>query len=313
MGLTDIFAMVKELRCDRVPTNPKDYNEVHADVLACYFGFIRSCDFRITRQLLKERHSHVELERLRIERLATAFDSKLSMTFDKGATTLHLMAERQRKKNTQERCELQHASNKADWEQDLKNSTPGLRKSLRKMLQAWQKTSRLDENARRQLAHKLAAKGWHLCGQHPVPKICVGETDLCIAQLVARESTKGNGPVIVASGDSDYLVLDNIVLLLQNPKRRTEYRIFTQQEVISTLNKNRPHLQRHTKNSQSRDEKYPLLSPVIWKILATVCRNDYSPNIKGYGPKKNWAILGHLSRRKGVDSPKALLAAYVQE
>ncbi|KAG0256595.1 hypothetical protein DFQ27_005641 [Actinomortierella ambigua] len=105
------------------------------------------------------------------------------------------------------------------------------------MLQAWQTTFRTNEVGRRQLADKLAARGWRLCGQNPVSKICVGETDLCVAQLTARESAKGNGPVIVASGDSDYLAHDNVVLLRQNPKRRTEYCQYTQQEVISTLNK----------------------------------------------------------------------------
>ncbi|KAF9156689.1 hypothetical protein DFQ26_009259 [Actinomortierella ambigua] len=333
MGLTDLFPMLKELHCDGVPTDPKSHAEVHVDVLSCFFGFLRSCDFGITRQLLKEHHSPVDLERLRIERLAAAFDNKLSKTFDKGATILHFDGGPTKEKEhartlraTTSKQQLDRLGARLDDLEtrclQIKNSSRdklvkswkrSLRKSLRKMLQAWQTTFRINEDGRRQLADKLAASGWRLCGQNPVSKICVGETDLCVAQLAARESAKGNGPVIVASGDSDYLAHDNVVLLRQNPKRRTEYCQYTQQEVISTLNKNRPRLRRRTSRNQSCEEKYPLLSPNVWKVLAIVCMNDYSPNVKGYGPKKNWAILGRLYRRKGVDSPEALLAAYVKE
>ncbi|KAF9419689.1 hypothetical protein BGZ94_009341 [Podila epigama] len=145
------------------------------------------------------------------------------------------------------------------------------------MLKAWQKTFRIDQDARRELAHKLAAKGWRLCERDPASKICVGEKDVCFAQLAAQESTKGDGPVVVATGDSDYLAHENI-LQHQNPKSRTEYYQFAQQDVF-----------------------------------AIVCQNEYSANIHGYGAKKNWAILGRMCRRKDIDSPKALLAAYVEE
>ncbi|KAF9541731.1 hypothetical protein BGW38_009815, partial [Lunasporangiospora selenospora] len=178
---------------------------------------------------------------------------------------------------------------------------------------AWQKSFRIDDDTRRRLAEKLATNGWRLCGRDSTSGICVGQTDLCCAQLAAQKNAEDNGPIIVASGDSDYLAHDNIILLRQNARRRTEYRQFTQHEVIATLNNNRPQPRRCTKKNRYREDKYPLLNTDIWKVLALVCQNDYSPNIKGYGPKKNWATLGQLWGRKGVDTPQALLAAYEEE
>ncbi|KAF9580401.1 hypothetical protein BGW38_002968, partial [Lunasporangiospora selenospora] len=332
MGLTDISQMLRELDCRGIPTDPRDHCEVHVDLLSCYFGFIRACDFRITRDLLRKNHSLETLQALRIERLAAALDSKLSKTFNRRAI-LHIDGNPTKEKeharslrsaiykqqndrlgthidNFNMRCSqiLNSAPDKL-----VKSHMKSLRKSFRKTLQAWQKSFRIDDDTRRRLGAKLAANGWRLCGRDPTSGICVGETDLCCAQLAAQKNGEGRGPIVVASGDSDFLAYDNITLLRQNARRRTDYRQFTQHDVIATLNKNRPRLRRCTKKNQHREEEFPLLNSDIWKVLATVCKNDYSPNIKGYGPKKNWAILGQLWEREGVDTPQELLAEYEKD
>ncbi|KAG0240817.1 hypothetical protein BGW41_006675, partial [Actinomortierella wolfii] len=268
MGLTDILPLIKELQFEGALADPKDYAEVHVDMQGCYFGFLASRDFSITRTLLKEQLSVEELQARRIERLAAALDKQLSTTFERSTAILHFDGSATEEKqhaqahrattfqqqidrlkariiDVEAKCALVIRSPQARL---VKSWTTSLRKLFRKAMLAWRKTCRLDEFSRQHLAKKLATRGLRICGRSPETGICRGETDLCVAQMAAQAQINGRDPTVVASGDSDYLAYDNVTLLRQNPKRRSEYREYTQQEVLAVLNKNRPFLTRRKKN-----------------------------------------------------------------
>ncbi|KAF9158771.1 hypothetical protein DFQ26_007270 [Actinomortierella ambigua] len=70
----------------------------------------------------------------------------------------------------------------------------------------------------------------------------------------------GISSTVAASGDSDHPVYDNLIPLRQDPKRQSEYKRPTQQEVLSTLNKNRLYLQRPTTKNPQHEVKLPVLN-----------------------------------------------------
>ncbi|KAG9319037.1 hypothetical protein KVV02_008402, partial [Mortierella alpina] len=117
------------------------------------------------------------------------------------------------------------------------------------------------------------------------------------------------GPLIVATSDSDLLVYKNISVLRQNPRQKSTYSLYIQDEVLLTLNKNRPKLKRGKKAVK----RVQVLTPEVWRVLAAVSGNDYDANIKGYGVRKNWAILAELWSRTQPTSEMDLLQAYRRE
>ncbi|CAO3564860.1 unnamed protein product [Mortierella alpina] len=167
---------------------------------------------------------------------------------------------------------------------------------------------RVDRATRVALAQALRIKGWQTCQSDDETGTCRGEADVCVG-ITASRRPRELGPLVVATTDSDLLVYNNISVLRQHPRRKSSYSLYVQDEYLPTLNKNRPKLKRGKKAIK----RVQVLTPEVWKVLAIVSGSDYDANVKGFGVRKNWAILADIWSRIQPASETDLLRAYRQE
>ncbi|KAF9972856.1 hypothetical protein BGZ75_001331, partial [Mortierella antarctica] len=329
MGNPAFWELLQRLQVTPKEADPKDMDEVHVDMLACFFYYITTMDYYITRKVLREKQEDETVEDMqvkRIDRLANALDAKLAKTFDNGTAVLHIDGHStiQKKHAHDKRSKVQGdqltslsekvASVMELGQHSCQRSAPTsasmrkLRKAYRTALKQWKKTLRIDQATRVALASSLERRGWQTCQANKQTGACVGEADVCVGLVAARRQPE-LGPLIVATSDSDLLVYKNISVLRQNPRQKSTYSLYIQDEVLLTLNKNRPKLKRGKKAVK----RVQVLTPEVWRVLAAVSGNDYDANIKGYGVRKNWAILAELWSRTQPTSEMDLLQAYRRE
>ncbi|KAF9561050.1 hypothetical protein EC968_005866 [Mortierella alpina] len=329
MGNPAFWELLQRLQVTPKDVDPKDMNEVHVDMLACFFYYITTMDYYITRKVWREKKEEETVEDMqlkRIDRLANCLDAKMAKSFDKGTAVLHI--------DGHPTIQKQHAHDKRSkvqgdqltsldgkvahvveiCQQSCQGSAPNSA-SLRKLRKAyyaaqkhWKKTLRIDQATRVALAFSLSQRGWQTCQADKHTWTCLGEADVCVG-IVAAERQPELGPLTVATSDSDLLVYRNISVLRQNPRQKSTYSLYVQDEVLLTLNKNRPKLSRGKKAVK----RVQVLTPEVWRVLAVVSGNDYDANIKGYGVRKNWAILAELWSRMQPTSEMDLLQAYRRE
>ncbi|KAF9978971.1 hypothetical protein BGZ73_007858 [Actinomortierella ambigua] len=147
-------------------------------------------------------------------------------------------------------------------------------------MNAWRKTFHLSPQFRQDLVDALGNLGWKVCN-------CNGEADVCIGTLAKSHLTAGQGPIAVATTDSDFLFYENLQVLRQNPKSRSQYNLFDTTNLIGELDSRRPSYGRGKKRTL-----YPPMTPEVWKVIGVTNTNDYHQGIKGYGLRTLWRAIG---------------------
>ncbi|KAF9956896.1 hypothetical protein BGZ72_002367 [Mortierella alpina] len=329
MGNPAFWELLQRLQVTPKDVDPKDMDGVHVDALACYFYYITTMDYYITRRVFREQKEDEivdDLQVKRIDRLATALDNKMAQTFDKGTAILHIdgQATLQKKHAHEERsavhgekliCLNEKVTTVTELcHQSLQHSPPTsttmrkVRKAYRSAQKQWKKTMRIDLATRVALAEALKRRGWQMCHNDDHTGTCIGEADVCVG-IIASSRQRELGPLVVATTDSDLLVYNNVSVLRQHPRQKSSYSLYVQDEVLATLNENRPKLKRGKKTVK----RVQVLTAEVWRVLAVVSGNDYDANVRGFGIRKNWAILAEIWSRTRLDSEADLLRAYRRE
>ncbi|KAF9165091.1 hypothetical protein DFQ26_000639, partial [Actinomortierella ambigua] len=299
MGQSGLWPFLRELGIVGTSVNPKTIPMLQVDLPAVLFNYTTKMDFHILKRLLRREAPYQtddEIQAERLCRLTKSLDKKLSETFDKGSAILHVdgpytqqkqhahsdrLVERQAQiDDLQTKIELVKAETQAIEGGKRPLSRRGCRRRLqrlyRRAMAAWRRTFRVSPELRAALAASLADRGWTVCQ-------CHGEADVCVARLAADQA--GKGPIHAATSDSDFLMYENVVVVRQDPKRRSQYSLFPA-DLIGDLNRHLPTFKKGKKRVP-----YPLMVPEVWKVIAIVNGNDYSPGVKGYGLRSLWRVL----------------------
>ncbi|CAO3569090.1 unnamed protein product [Mortierella alpina] len=323
MGNPAFWELLNRLQVTPKEADPLDMGTVHIDVLACFFSFITSRDYFITRRMIREKMDHEtfqDLQNRRIARLATALDARMSAVFDKATAILHIDGRSTiQKRHAHEKRSVVHGKQltslnekvtkvSSGWQAKTSASRRKLKKLYRSAQKQWRRTIRVDRATRVALAQALRIKGWQTCQSDDETGTCRGEADVCVG-ITASRRPRELGPLVVATTDSDLLVYNNVSVLRQHPRRKSSYSLYVQDEYLPTLNKNRPKVKRGKKAIK----RVQVLTPEVWKVLAIVSGSDYDANVKEFGVRKNWAILADIWSRIQPASETDLLRAYRQE
>ncbi|KAF9271015.1 hypothetical protein BGZ68_004392, partial [Mortierella alpina] len=165
MGNPAFWELLQRLQVTPKDADPKDMDEVHVDTLACFFYYITTMDYYITRKVWREKQQDETVEDMqvkRIDRLANALDAKLAKTFDKGTAVLHIdghsTIQKQHahdKRSKVQGDQLTSLSGKvASVKEICQRSAPTsasirkLRKAYRTAQKQWKKTLRIDQATR---------------------------------------------------------------------------------------------------------------------------------------------------------------------
>ncbi|KAF9430362.1 hypothetical protein BGZ94_007185 [Podila epigama] len=318
MGQSGLWQLLRDMGINGEPVDPKAVLDVHVDLPAILHGLLSRMDFFACKKLLRREgqfttDDQIKAERLR--RLTQCADKKLAEIFSKETATVHIdgaatiqkkhardkrQAECQRKEtDLQAKMALVETEIDAITKEGMLSAKRRrhLRLLYRRALAAWRTTFRLTPDLRVALAASLTGLGWTVCP-------CIGEADVCIATLAANAIGQG-GPVHAATSDSDFLMYDNVVVLRQDPMKRSRYSLYPS-DIVASCNE---HLDVFNKGPKT--VAMPPMTPEIWKVLAVTNSNDYSPGVWGYGLPTLWRTLAETwSALPKPSSPMTLLREF---
>ena len=141
--------------------------------------------------------------------------------------------------------------------------------------QLWKPARSLDSQMKEVLAEELRDLGWSVCQ-------CDGEADVCIAGQ--------QGPITVATTDSDFLFLGVDTILRQDPQDRSSFREFSIQDILESLD----------------------IEQEAWTAVGVVTKNDYCQNIPEHGISTNFKAIQPISMA-GMSDPKGILDEYCSQ
>jgi 5'-3' exonuclease len=304
MGVQGVWPFLKKHGIEGDPVDPKASDvPIHVDVLSIFRAYILATEYYILKSLFWKRLRAVRasyrdddimndeyLDETRIQHLVRSLHNRLSQYFRQRNVTLHIdgkptkqkaharESRRQRKEESQAildeslakvRDLISQVSPTSIVTRSQKNK---LVRHTRTALQLWKAARTLNGDAKEELASELRELGWTVCS-------CHGEADVCIA--------KQQGPVTVATTDSDFLFLGVDTVLRQDPQDKTVLRAFSIQDIVDAFG----------------------LTEETWTAVGVVSGNDQSKNVPGQGIATNVKTMQAI-RTSENSTPKDILTSY---